>query len=264
MGTSAVQGELWGARARDWAELQEGMARPLWEAMLAAARVGEGTHFLDAGCGAGGASLLAAERGARVVGLDASHALIAIARERLPREQFHVGDLEALPFAADRFDVGFAANSLMFAASPSAALSELARVTAPGGRVVIGVWGQPQQCDMRYLFEAVLAALPAPPPGEGPFALSSPGLLEQLVEEAGLEVIDRGETECPFEYTDFEHLWRAQRSAGPLQAAIRLVGEEQLKSAVASALAPFVRHGGQIRLDNRFRYVAAARPGSTP
>ncbi len=264
MGSSAVQGELWGARARDWAQLQEGMARPLWEAMLAAAQVGENTRFLDAGCGAGGASVLAAERGARVVGLDASYALIAIARERLPREEFQVGDLEALPFEDGRFDVGFAANSLMFAASPPAALGELARVTAPGGRVVIGVWGQPEQCDMRYLFEAVLATLPAPPPGGGPFVLSGPGVLERLVEEAGLRIIGAGEADCPFEYADFEHLWRAQRSAGPLQGAIRSVGEERLKSAVASAVAPFFRHGGGIRLDNRFRYVVAARPGPAP
>ncbi|WP_205617627.1 class I SAM-dependent methyltransferase [Pelomicrobium methylotrophicum] len=240
------------------------MSRPLWEAMLTAAEVTEGTRLLDAGCGAGGASLLAAARGARVAGLDASPALIAIARRRLPGGDFQVGDLEALPYGEGCFDVSFAANSLMFAASPAAALGELARVTAPGGRVVIGVWGPPERCDMRHLFEAVLATRPAPPPGGGPFALSGPGVLEQLIEQVGREIIGTGEADCPFEYADFEHLWRAQCSAGPFQAAIRSVGEERLKSAVACAVAPFFRDGGAIRLDNRFRYAVAARPGPAP
>ena len=79
MGSATVQGQLWGRAAHDWAELQEPLAAPLWEAMLAAAGVGPGTRVLDAGCGAGGASVLAASRGARVNGLDAAAALLAIA-----------------------------------------------------------------------------------------------------------------------------------------------------------------------------------------
>ena len=63
MGTAETQGDLWGQAARDWASIQEPMHRPLWEAMLDEARVGSGTHVLDAGCGGGGASVLATERG---------------------------------------------------------------------------------------------------------------------------------------------------------------------------------------------------------
>src|SRR5437764_5955317 len=80
MGSAAVQGQLWGRAAHDWAELQEPTALPLWAAMLDAAAVGPGVHVLDAGCGAGGASTLAAHRGAQVNGLDAAEALLAIAR----------------------------------------------------------------------------------------------------------------------------------------------------------------------------------------
>jgi cyclopropane fatty-acyl-phospholipid synthase-like methyltransferase len=62
-GSAAVQGRLWGRAAHDWSELQEPTVVPLWEAMLDAAMVGPGTHVLDAGCGAGGASVLAMRRG---------------------------------------------------------------------------------------------------------------------------------------------------------------------------------------------------------
>ena len=93
MGSSKIQGELWGAAARDWAEIQEPLHIPVWQAMLDAAKVGQGTFLLDAGCGGGGASVLAAQLGANVSGLDASEALIAIAGERVPQGDFRVGDV---------------------------------------------------------------------------------------------------------------------------------------------------------------------------
>ncbi len=63
MGSSDVQGELWGQAARDWAELQEPMHKPLWDAMLEAGSIRHGSRVCDVGCGGGGASLLTAERG---------------------------------------------------------------------------------------------------------------------------------------------------------------------------------------------------------
>ena len=51
--TGAVNGGLWGARARDWAELQEGQCRPVYEAVLDRLKVGPAMAYLDAGCGAG-------------------------------------------------------------------------------------------------------------------------------------------------------------------------------------------------------------------
>jgi SAM-dependent methyltransferase len=259
MGSAAVQGDLWGAAARDWAELQDPMSTPLWEAMLAAAGVGPGTKFLDAGCGAGGASALAAERGARVSGFDASEALLAIARERVPEGDFRSGDLEALPYPDGAFDAVFAANSVQYAADPVAALRELRRVCAESGRVVLGIWAPLEECEMRDVFQAIGSLLPPPPSGGGPAALSAPGALAAMMEQAGLRVIGSGTVDCPFEYPDLETAWRANRSAGVVQGAMRAVGEERLKAAVVQALERHRTGGGRVRLENRFRYVTAAR-----
>ncbi len=111
MEAALVQGQLWGTASLDGAELQEPMATPLWDTMLDAA-AGPGTRFLDAGCGAGGACVLAARRVAQVNGLDASAALLAIARQRVPDGDFRTGDLEALPFASGVFDAVIAAAPL--------------------------------------------------------------------------------------------------------------------------------------------------------
>ena len=257
MDSATHQGTLWGAAARDWAELQEPTSRPVWEAMLEATEVGEGTRFLDAGCGGGGASILAAERGAHVTGLDASAAMVDVARERVPGAVFHVGRLQDLPFPDRHFDVVFASLCLMFADDPEAALREFRRVAMRSGRIAVAVWGRPEACDMLPVFRALKAALPEPPPGPGPFALSAEDALERLMEAAGLEVQTTGEVDAPFIYDDFEALWRAQSSAGPFQGALRTVGEDVLREALHDATRSFRHDDGSLRLDNRFRYVVA-------
>jgi ubiquinone/menaquinone biosynthesis C-methylase UbiE len=124
MGTAQIQGELWGARAREWAELQEGAFRPLYEAAFDAAKVREGTMLLDAGCGAGLALQVAAAKRASVSGIDASEALVAIARERLPGVDIRIGEIEELPFADAAFDVVTGFNSFQYAADRVRALAE--------------------------------------------------------------------------------------------------------------------------------------------
>ncbi|WP_424964577.1 hypothetical protein [Dinoroseobacter sp. S375] len=70
-GTAGINGPLWGARARDWAEAQEGQFAAGFRAVLAHAKVAPGTRHLDAGCGAGMATAISAELGAQVSGFGA-------------------------------------------------------------------------------------------------------------------------------------------------------------------------------------------------
>ena len=76
MASATIQGQLWGAHARDWAALGEQLCLPLLGAALDAAHVTAGTRLLDAGCGAGLLTLLAHLRGAQVTALDAAPALL--------------------------------------------------------------------------------------------------------------------------------------------------------------------------------------------
>lgn len=259
MGTAEMQGRLWGSAAADWAELQEPTGRPAWEAALAGLHVGPGCRFLDAGCGGGGAASLAAARGATVAGIDASDALIAVAAARLPGADLQVGDLEALPFATGSFDAILAANSIQYVGDRPAVLREFFRVCAPGGRMAVIVWSLPERCEQREVFRAVLQALPAPPPGEGPFALSPPGILESLIEGAGFRVLESREVDCPFDYPDLGTAWRAQRSPGPLSGALAAVGEDILRSAVTDVLRSFMQADGRVHLANAFRCVVGAK-----
>ncbi len=168
MGSAAIQGPLWGAQARDWAEYSEQGSLPLFGAALDAARVTQGTRLLDAGCGAGLLALLARLRGATVTALDASAALLAVARARLPEADLREGDLEALPFAEASFDAVIAVNSIFYAADMAAAMRELARVVRPGGRVVLTAWGARERCETMTITFAALGPLMPPPAAECP------------------------------------------------------------------------------------------------
>ncbi len=82
MGSAQIQGDLWDARARDWADLQEKSFQGLYDAAFDATRVGAGMSLLDVGCGAGLALKTAQVRDAKVSGIDAGANLVGIARNR--------------------------------------------------------------------------------------------------------------------------------------------------------------------------------------
>ena len=113
-------------------------------AVVAACDVRAGESVLDVAAGTGNAALAAAQRGARVTALDLTAALIERGRRRTADAGFDVrwvqGDAIELPFATDAFDATVSILGVMFATEPARAAAELARVTAPGGRVAVASW----------------------------------------------------------------------------------------------------------------------------
>jgi ubiquinone/menaquinone biosynthesis C-methylase UbiE len=103
----------------------------------------DGDHVLDVGCGTGEDARSIAGRfpGVSVVGIDASEDKIREARARtlgLPRPvDFRAGDAYALPFEDETFDASRADRVFHHLVDPEKALAEMARVTRPGGRVVV-------------------------------------------------------------------------------------------------------------------------------
>src|SRR6266702_3116711 len=161
MGTGKEQAELWGPGARDWSDYNEPMCTPFYETVLDATGVRHGTKLLDVGCGGGFALLLAAARGATVSGLDATPALLDIARERVPDAVLAVGDLEdPMPFEVGAFDVVTAFNSVQYAGDPVAVVKNISQLIRPGGLISLLVWGPPGQCESAVLFKELGALIP--------------------------------------------------------------------------------------------------------
>ena len=65
-------------------------------------------------------------------------------------------------FGDATFDVVTAFDAVQYAAEPKAAAAEPARVPRPGGRVAIGVWGDPARCETEVVFQRVRRLAPIP------------------------------------------------------------------------------------------------------
>jgi SAM-dependent methyltransferase len=116
-------------------------AGPLLDAVAA----GANTDLLDVATGPGFVAAEAVSRGARVIGVDFSSAMIAAAARRHHDIIFREGDAEALAFDGDAFDAVVMNFGLLHLARPEAALAEALRVLRPGGRYAFTVWAGPDQ-----------------------------------------------------------------------------------------------------------------------
>ncbi len=257
MGTAKTQGQIWGTRAKDWAEVQEGMAIPLYEVVLQKIKVSEGFSILDVGCGSGIFCEMAAKLGARVSGIDAAESLITIAGERVADGDFRVGEMEELPYADQTFDMITGFSSFQFAANPVNALREANRVSR-NGIVVMAVFGRPEENETTAILKAIGSLLPPPPPdAPGPYALSADGVLEALTTKAGMTPGVIGTVECPFDYPDEKTALRGLLSSGPAIRAIQGKGEDLVRETILNAIAPFKTDSGGYHLRNTMRYMIA-------
>lgn len=230
-------------------------------ALIDALGAPNGRRLLDAGCGSGVAASIAAERGFRVSGFDAAPGLLAIARERVPDGDFREGELEQPPFESASFDAVIACNSVQYAAEPLTAMRELVRVAAPGGRIGIAMWAEHDRSEMSDVFDALGALLPPPPPGApAPFALERRGALEELMEQAGVELDGGEDVPATFSYPSFESAMVAQLSAGVLVRMEAAAGVEAVHSTLRDVLRRYEQKDGTVVFRNMFRYVTGRTP----
>lgn len=248
----------WTPRAADWANIQEGQCRAVYLATFDRVNIGSGISYLDAGCGSGMAAQIAAERGARVSGLDATANLIAIAKTRVPDGDFHVGDLENLPFPDGAFDVVTGFNSFQYAGNARAALAEAKRVAKTGARVVIMTWGVPDGMEAAAILAALKPLLPSPPPGApGPFALSDESVLRSFAVNAGLSPVEIFDVESPWHYPDLETALTGLKSSGVSVKAMENSNEKAVDSAHTEALNSFRQSDGSYTIGANFRCLLA-------
>lgn len=256
-GSAKRWGPLWGARPDEWA-LSEDMQRPTYEEALRHVALKPGEKVLDIGCGACAFLRIVADRGGEPHGLDASEGLIAFARTRLPDADLRVGEMEALPWEDDIFDLVTGFNSFFFATDMVNALREAGRVAKPGAPVVVQVWGRHERCDLEAMKQIARPFLPPRPPDAPPDPdLSQPGVLRALAEQAGLRSESEFDTTWAYEYPDAETLGRAMVAVAGLAVLAGPERETELKGAIVDGLAPYRAPDGSYRLSNEYHYLVA-------
>jgi SAM-dependent methyltransferase len=256
-GSARRWGPLWGARPDDWA-LSEDQQLPTYEAALERTSLEPGWRVLDVGCGACAFLHLVAERGCAPHGIDASEALIAFARARLPVADLRAGEMEDLPWGDDSFDLVTGFNSFFFANDMVAALREAGRVAKPGAPVVIQVWGAHERCDLEAMKHVARPFLPPRPPDAPPDPdLSEPGALQALATRTGLTPESEFDANWALEYPDAETLGRALVAVAGLATLAGPEREHELKNAIDEGLAPYRRPDGSYLLENEYHYLIA-------
>ncbi len=253
-------GRAWGEQPADWAYLVEPYARRVNDALFDRAQVGPGTRLLDIACGSGYAASVAAGRGAEVCGLDASEALIAIARARTPAGDFRVGDMFALPFADGCFDVATSFNGIWKGCED--ALVEARRVVRPGGLVGFSFWGSPKRLGLLPYFAALVQLSPADHVSAtiNQGDTGRPGVAEQMLADAGLEFAGRGAAQVINEFPDLDLAIRALAAAGPSWPAVKHVGQDRFAEAMREALSPLYADGLGVRIVSEFGWVIGTVP----
>jgi ubiquinone/menaquinone biosynthesis C-methylase UbiE len=132
--------------------LVEPLFRPWAAGVLERVAPAAGERVLDVACGTGIVARLARERlgaGARVVGVDVSPQMLAVARGIAPDIHWRAGNAAALPVEdGEVFDVVLCHQGLQFLPDKPAVARELRRVLAPGGRLAIATWSVLEDCPL--------------------------------------------------------------------------------------------------------------------
>jgi ubiquinone/menaquinone biosynthesis C-methylase UbiE len=115
-----------------------------------------GRTVLDAGAGTGAATAALRRRGARILAMDLSPAMLAW--QASARPPCAVADIRSLPLPASSVDDSVAAFVLNHVTDPATGLAELARVTRPGGAILAAVFANDSRSAARDLIDAAAAA----------------------------------------------------------------------------------------------------------
>jgi SAM-dependent methyltransferase len=264
-----------------WVRLQDqtdALIDPLGRVAIERLGVAAAERILDVGCGCGQTLLQLADLtgpSGHVLGVDISPPMLARARERIagrPNIATALGDAQTYAFAPGSVDALFSRFGVMFFDDPRAAFRNLRTAARPGGRLSFVCWQAlgKNPWAARPL-EAVMRLLPASAMPDmlregrpGPFFLSDPALVREILEAAGWRDVSLEPVEMPLHLAGAATLDAAVEYSFQIGPAARAMADapEALKPALAAALreslAPFAGARGVFVDGAAFVVVARA------
>ncbi|QLG62278.1 class I SAM-dependent methyltransferase [Halorarum salinum] len=244
--------EAWNEIAAGYDEFVTPTHAHVSEAALNVADLRPGTRFLDVAAGTGSLSLPAARLGAEVVATDISPAMVEhlathAKEEGLSNVEARVMDGHALELEDDAFDVSGSQYGVMLFSDLPRALGEMVRVTKPGGRVLVVVYGNPEEMEFLGFFtRAVRSVIPdfeglPRDPTPLPFQVADPAKLRQRLEEAGLEDVRVETVAEELEFGSGRQLWDWLMNSNPIPGTLVADTTEEQRAAAREVLDELVR-----------------------
>jgi len=176
------------------------------ETLCEALDLSSNMKVLDVAAGNGNVSLAAARRWCSVVATDYVPALLERARERATADrlsiEFREADAEALPFAADSFDIVVSTFGVMFTPDQDRAAAEMIRVCRHGGKIGLANWTP--EGFIGQLFKTIGKHMPPPPGAKSPALWGTRARIEELFEPHAA-AIETEQRHFVFRYRSAEH-----------------------------------------------------------
>ena len=212
--------------------------RPWAEMLPEELRLAPGDRVLDLACGTGIVARVARERlgdSGRIVGIDISSDMLAVACAAAPDIDWREGNAGALPLhAGERFDVVVCQQGLQFFPDKPGAAAQMRGALAPGGRLAVSTWRSDDEIpffrDLRRMAERHLG-----PIADERFSFGDAAALETLLCKAGFDQVD---VRTVSRSTRLEHaaafVHLNTMALVGMSAAGRAMGEQERRSAVES------------------------------
>lgn len=264
-----IQRYGWDRAADLYEQSWQAQLAPAQSRLLALAALRGGERVLDVACGTGLVTFAAAaavEHRGEITGVDLSDAMInrarALAQERnLGHVRFERMDAETLTLPAASFDVALCALGLMYVPDPHTAISEMARVLVPGGRIVIAVWGARTRCGWADIFPIVEAQVQS---DVCPlfFSLGTADRLSTVMHDAGLTDVVTERLDTHLEWSSAEDACGAAFTGGPVALAYSRFDEPTRRTvheAYLQSIEPW-RRGTGYAVPGEFVIVSARKP----
>jgi SAM-dependent methyltransferase len=215
---------------------------PLADRVIARTSPRPDDRVLDVACGTGIVARRIAPRVQAVTGLDLNEGMLAVARAADPSIEWIAADAAAIPVPDASFDLVICQQGLQFFPDRAAALRELARVLAPGGRLAIAAWRAPEHNPGWLRLAEALDRHVGPETGaamRSPFALEGTELRALLT---GFSDVALRIEILPVRFPSAREMLLQEEAASPMEDALEALTEEQHEALVQAFEEAMIAH----------------------
>jgi ubiquinone/menaquinone biosynthesis C-methylase UbiE len=223
---------------------------PVGEALLEALDARPGDKVLDIASGTGEPALTLARRQphVRITGIDAADGMVRVAQKKVALEglsniAFTTMPVERLAYGDDAFDKLLCRFGVMLFQDPLRGCREMHRVLKRGGRFALAVWSTPEtMTTMQWAMQVFKDRIPEEyqPPLAKVTSLGHPGILEQLLNDAGFTECRITPRRFDYQYASFEEYWNAMEASDILKQQFDALPDAE-RDTVRDEIARFAR-----------------------
>jgi ubiquinone/menaquinone biosynthesis C-methylase UbiE len=245
---------------------------PVGEALLESLNAQPGDHIIDLGSGTGEPALTLARRmngHIQITGIDAAEGMVKVAKSKVANEHLTGIDFTAMPaekmdFEDNFFDRALCRFSVMLFTDPLQGLKELRRVLKPGGHFSLAVWSTPETMRTLYWsYEVFKHRLDEDyhPPLAKVTSLGAPGIMEQLLQEAGFKQFKVEQKIFHYQFESFNAYWNAVEASDILKMQYDALPEDQ-RNSIRDEVGRFARdfiHDGNLVIPHEYLLVSGIK-----